>query len=363
MSESDELLPLTRPQKAHLPFDISSLKRQSSKQPDSKRMRTYNNDEGDEIIIDAALLDDMEYALSDSEDEEIEQKQRSLSDKKKRERNQRSFIASEIVRSKRRGKQKLTTTESKLERVLTQSNYTNEDMAGALANDAYNLISAPVLSPFQSLVNKTLGPEQPRTACFGCTKGVGLARIAPRTISNLEMMIKDTIASQDIWVSCLMISQYFEEEIMIPSNASRRKGETEIQPWTERSIYDHLTKHVLEPSFVLYNCIMQLRNHIEIIADSGLYKVPREIAEQSGREIDKTDLIIDPVRHKQLMETTKLLVQLMQQKPDTMMFSNSNFNMTSTPQRIITPKASATEVTHMKSIFTKTDLSKKAVYK
>jgi hypothetical protein len=107
---------------------------------------------------------------------------------------------------------------------------------------------------------------------------------------------------------------------------------------------------------------MELREHLQIITSSGLYRVPKEIY-ATGRPIELSDYVIDDKRHKQLIETTRALTQLMNQKPDKMMFNNANFSLHNTPQQIIVQKTSAKAVVAQDSIFRKTDLTEKTTYK
>lgn len=361
MSDDDGLIPIYKPEaRPPLPVDISTLKR---KKPfdGADGHRIYSGANNEELVVDDELLSDDEL-LFDQDDVDFEDMAQNSKRQKLQESTTREMIARAQLAQKKRANQKLTRDQARLAVVLRTNDITNQDQLARFANDEENLITIPVKSPFQSFVNETLGPEEPRIRCFGCTKGVGLARIAPRSIANLERLIKETISTQDVWTSCVLISQYFEEEIRIPSNANRSKVEAELVQWSPRSIYDHLTSHTMEPSFVLFKSIMEIREHLQIISSSGLYRVPKEIY-STGRQIEVNDLIIDDKRHKQLMETTKVLTQLMNQKPDRMMFSNSNFNLHTTPQQIVVQKNSAKEVERQESIFRKTDLTEKSTYK
>jgi len=363
-ADNDDLIPLFgHKPRAPLPVDFSTLKRKKP-HPDnaSDKNRFYRGANDEEVVIDEDLLSEDELLYGEQEDQYEEADSRT-----KRQRVQesttREIIARTTIRQRERARQKLSRDQKRLAAVLRQQDLTNGDLLQRYANDEEHLISIPVKSPYQSFVTETLGPEEPRINCFGCTKGVGLARIAPRAIGNLERMIKETISTQDIWTACVMISQHYEEEIRIPSNAARNpKLEAELPQWSERSVHDHLTSHTLEPSFVLFKCIMEIREHLKIITSSGLYRVPKEVY-ASGRPIELSDLVIDDKRHKQFIETNKLLMQAMSQRPDRMMFNNSNYNLTSTPQQIVVQKTTAVAVEAQDSVFRRTDLTEKATYK
>lgn len=352
-----DLIPLHRAEtRAPLAVDIHSLKRKTPELGGDGH-QFFTGDGGEDIIVDEELFDEEDRLMlqDDMDKDAAAQQSKRL---KVQESTQRELVARSALARKQRSKQLLSREEKRLAVVLKNKSLTNGELMARYANDEDTLISISVLSPFQSFVNETLGPEEPRIRCFGCTKGVGLARIAPRSIENLERQIREAIASQDVWTACVNISLNFRDEIMTPSNRDRRKGESEINMWTPRSIYDHLTKHTMEPSFVLFNAIMELRTHLEIL-NATAYRVPKEIY-ASGREIELTDYIIDEKRHRQRLETTKMLVQLYNCRPDKMAFSNAHFNTTTTPQYVIQPKLSAKDVSRETSIFSKTDLTAKS---
>lgn len=369
MSHPD-LIPLRSREDAlsTLPLDIENMKRKYKQQgPDPKRFRTYENDDGDEYIVDKSLLPNDGYDMMSSESqdcvEEAAMGEKRMQTRRLAEQSARAFTAAEVVRAKERGKRRLSKAERQLRKTLSDKNYTNEDRAKALAQDEYNLVSLPAVSPAQAFINSILGPPPPITECFGCARGIGMARVAQRKISDLTQYIRDVISTQHVCIACIMVEEYFKTEIMIPSNSIVMKGEGQIPAWTARGVYEHLTRHVLEPSFVLYNCVLELRTHISVIMESGLYKYPREVVTVSDRTPGPADMIIDNTKHRQLMDSYKMLLQVMNQRPSDMLWSSTEFNTTSTSTLPISAKANAIEKVQMKSVFSQDNLAKKTTYK
>lgn len=363
MSEDDDdIIPLHKAEsRPPLPIDVSLLKRKKADKSQGGGHRFFSGTNNDEYIVAEELLSEDELLGGQDEENQEEAAQAS-----KRQRVQestiREVIAESRLRTKRRARAKLTRDEKRLAVVLRKKSLTNADLQARYHNDQDSLITIGVLSPYESFVNETLGPSPPRRECFACMKGVGLARIAPRAIAHLQMQIKEALGTQEIWMACFHIELNFDEEIRIPSNAGRAKEEGEIQPWTARSIFDHFCEHTMEPSFVLHKQIKMCQLDLDIASGPGHYRVPKEVY-ASGREIEIADLIIDDKRHKQILDLRKQLVWLLSQVPEKMMFSNANFNLHTTPQHVIVPKASAKEVIRKESIFSKTDLTEKTHYK
>lgn len=338
--------------------DILQLKRSSfDSVQESKRYKHYQDEYGGEIIIDKPEeLYDGDFLQMMGEEKDG---QDTYKNAKNQEAQTRKYIAAELVRSKKRAKQKLSRAEAKLQKAIIQENKTNEDFREVYGNDPYTLVSVPIEPPLQAFINKTLGPEQPRSKCFGCTKGLGMAGIVPDAVEELTQYINEQIANQDIWVACIMISKKFEIMIRIPSNKGLKSSirkEKPIEEWSPRSVYDHLTKHILNPTYYLYNIQMQLRQHREIIM-SSLYKVPREVQNDSNRPIEKSDIIVDESAHKKLMETISKELQVMDKKPEKMLWSNTNLSLRQTAGAVIRPKANTIQHVNFKSEFDRTDLS------
>ena len=238
MDEDDGMIPLYKPtSRAPLPIDVSILKR---KNPEGSNGLQHFDNDGEELIIDDELLDEDDLKYSVQEEDYTNNEARSKR-QKVQESTVREMVAENALRRKKRAGHKLTRDEKRLAVVLRRQSLTNSDQMARYANDEDSLISIPVVSPFRSFVEETLGPERPRTQCFGCTKGVGRAGTTGRAIAGLERMIKETISTQDVWTACVMISEHYELEIRQPANANRSKQEAELLEWSERSVYDHLT--------------------------------------------------------------------------------------------------------------------------
>lgn len=340
--------------------DLSRLKRvKQTGASDAKRTRWYEDDDGLEIYYEDAdeLVDPDELQdLSEeaSEDNHNEERLRRLGAARTTEAASRLYRSHELLRINKGAKRKATTAQRKMERIIQQKNLATEDIQEMVARDDFRLVSVPEQRPSTKFIDRTLGVADERHICFGCTRGVGLARISQESIEKLEEQIVENLSAQNICVASIFISQSYEELIRIPSNHSLNKDELPLPEWTPRSVYDHLTSHTLEASFVLFNCVTSMREHLSII-EAGLYRVPVEVY-RSNREITPSDLIVDPQRHKMYMETLRMLKEYMNQDSEKMMWSNERFNMSSAGGRAIRPKINAVRTLELDSVYTKTQI-------
>jgi hypothetical protein len=187
---------------------------------------------------------------------------------------------------------------------------TNEDAARLVNTDHESLLTLPFVPPDVSNITELFGPPISRAECFGCMRGVGVAKaVSSESLNVITHLLNEGVRTLGLDVLACQVSIYYTENVQLPANKLLRSGERPLPDWTPRGVYDHITEHIDCAPLTRITVRRQLREHLDILRSGGLYKVSSE-ALRSGRPLDKSDLIVDPVRHKQFLETAKAVISL-----------------------------------------------------
>jgi len=357
--DSHDLVPLYGGEESDeeivLPDNLFRMKRGADfGNPSGKRQRVFTTPSGGQTFVDSELLQS-NLGLDDDESEEEngnDRDTRRLEQARMQESLSRGVRGATILQTAKQTKQQLTTGQKKLRKLIGQQNYTNDDLIEKLENDSEGLAFAPAVTPKTSLINSVLGPEEERDDCYGCSRGVGLTRVKQTKLNDLRQLILDLHGRTEILRLCVLVSEWFRTEIMEPCNADLRKTETKIEPWTPRGVYDHITKHMDSPDFVLSGMVRDLREHMEILKTGSVYKVRSETA-RSRRPIHNQDIYVQQRGHKMMIETMNTLHKLLSSNPEKMMFYNPTFNIVKDAPSVIASKSDGhvEETTRLESIF------------
>jgi len=336
-----------------MPDNLFTMKRSNERgAPDAKRQRVFTNSSGGHTYVDSVLMND-NFDLgddSDSEEDEYDRNIRQLRESQLQESTSRGVRGAYILHDAKANKRQLTKGQKKLRKLIGQQNYTNDDLEEKLEHDDEGLVFVPAVTPKTALINSVLGPEEDRDDCYGCSRGVGLARVKQEKLNDLRGLILTLHGRTDVLKMCVLISEYFRTEIMEPSNANLRKGENKIEPWTPRGVYDHITRHMDAPDFVLSGMVRDLRDHLEILKNGQVYKVRAETA-RSRRKVHTSDIFVNKGGHKMMLETMNTIHKMLSSNPEKMMFHNSTFNIMKESPGVMSGKVSAEETTNLESIF------------
>lgn len=337
-----------------MPENLFKMKRgNDARAPDAKRQRVFTNSSGGHTYVDSALMQsdfDLPGESSEDEEDEYDRNIRLLTENQLQESTSRGVRGASILNAARANKQQLTKGQKKIRKLIGQQNYTNDDLEEKLEHDDEGLVFVPAVTPKTALINSVLGPEEDRDDCYGCSRGVGLARVKQDKLNDLRSLILTLHGRTDILKMCVLVSEYFRTEIMEPSNANLRKGENSIEPWTPRGVYDHITKHMDAPDFVLSGMVRDLRDHLEILKTGQVYKVRAETA-RSKRRIQNSDIFVNKGGHKMMLETMNTIHKMLNSNPERMMFYNSTFNVMKETPGVMSGKVTAEETTNLESIF------------
>lgn len=359
----DFVQPNTTP---NLVDNVFRLKRKGNYDSASNKHQKFTDHSGRNIVVEKGVFN---FSDSDNDDNEagiLPQRrgwdeepifvgrinpEDTLREQRKAERTVRHVDALQMLEDATEHKQMLSRGQRRLKTILHDNNYTYDDLAlkVKLDEEGYRYVSVP--SPMRAHINSLFGPEDIRSNCFACSRGVGLARVSENSLKTLEKTIMSLIGHINNDELSMLVSEHYEHQIRIPANKALRKGEAPLPEWPPRSVLDHITKHTKEPSFILSHHIGQITDHIDVLLDSTVYKVPIEIYTVSNRPVNKADIIVNPTGHRMLMDSYKMLLQFMNQKPDNMLFHNDNFNTTHSTTGILAPKYNVDRNTHTKSMF------------
>jgi len=342
-----------QPYDSDVPFDYFSSNPAGGKR---QKVEVQN---GLRVITDGHLLagddDDNEGAQPQSSGGDYEDHERYMLQQRGQESLQRGVRAADLIRDAESRKLPMARGQRKIYSIIKTKNYTNDDLVNKLELDDEGLAFASVLPPWESEIYKVLGPELDREECYGCSRGVGVARMDKTEILALRDVILDLYGTCHPLKYVALVYLYFRDKIMDPCNQKLRKGEALIQPWNPRSIWDHVTKHTSEPSFVLGNLLDFWRNHMRQIQASEVYKVSAEVA-RSGRALEPQDIRVRKRGHDMMKDCTDMILKIQVQNPEKMMFHNPAFNAVKANPGIIAPKENVYETTKLKSVWDNKEL-------
>jgi hypothetical protein len=296
------------------------VKRKADLNISAKRMRLSSSEDEDAGSL-SKLYNDYEDSSVDIVEYEMKALERTR-DQESRIRGERGAALLESAREERQSSKGL----SKLKSLIEKHNYTNDDLIDKLELDDEGIVFAPVVTPKTALTNAMLGPEEDREDCFGCSRGIGVVNVSSSALEDIRQLIIDLVGRTELSRVALLVSEYHRTEIMEPCNRNLRKGELEMRPWTPRAVYDHITKHMQSPDFIVSGMLSDLREHLEILRSTAVYKVRAETA-RSGRKIHNQDIFVQQRGHRMMMETMNQIQRLLVCNPERMLFYNSNFNI------------------------------------
>jgi len=221
--------------------------------------------------------------------------------------------------------------------------------------DDEGLAFASIVSPDVDTINRVLGPEVDQEECWGCSRGVNVARINKDDLKEMREMMLDLYPTCHILKFVALIYCHFREKIMKPTNEKRRKGEAPIEEWSPRSIYDHVTKHSPEPTFVVKQLLDDWRENYKLIRNNETFKVSTEVARR-GTKPDPSDIRVRKRGVDMLKIATDMILKLETADPEKLLFHNPNFNLEKDTPGVIAPKTNVVETTKPRSVWENKEL-------
>jgi len=308
-----------------------------------RRKINFQNTDGVDLIIGPGILEDgnlnTDNELLNEFMSEYDIQEQNQIELRNQETMERGVKAISQLRNSEKNKEQLSKGQKKLKQILLGKNYTHDDLSEKIDIDDEGLLFIPVVPPQMAFVNSLLGPELKEEHCFGCNTGLNVASVSHGKIEDLRQLIIDLYGRSPSWKVALLVSEYYRTEIMKPSNKDIRDGEIPLKEWSPRSVYDHITTHMYDPSFVLSGILSSLREHEMIIKCSSLYKIRSEQI-QTRRPIDLQDIYVSKTGHKMLLDTYSMMIRIMNSKPERMLFgNNTTMDLTKEPPGIVRKKA------------------------
>lgn len=254
--------------------------------------------------------EDNAEGLSDEEEQRMKESQEHAFSLAKR-----VMIAS-ITRSHTAGSRKIA-------RTMRRQMETYDDVRWRINNDEEGCGWYPVPSPQIHRLHKFIGKhvDDADIECYGCTRGIGIERVEHEVIRELKNFITESFGRMELDELCTQTYEWFEDNIRGRFNIGLGKGENPIKPWSVPSIFEHITMHCNESTFLHWEMLRALHTHFRIIRDNSAYKAKVE-ALQSGRELSIADIHPSQAGHKMLLDSIKAITDLEAKDPRLM----SNFN-------------------------------------
>lgn len=214
----------------------------------------------------------------------------------------------------------------KIARTMRRQLETYDDVRWKINNDdeafGWHAVPSPQINRLHKFIGRHV--DSADTECYGCQRGIGIERVDHSVIRDLRNFIVDSFGRMELDELCVQTYEWFEDNIRSRFNANRGKGENEIKPWTVPSIFQHITMHCTESTFLHWEMLRALHTHLRIVRDNNAYKAKVE-ALQSGRELSNADIYPSQVGHKMLLETIKAITDLESKDPKLMHNYNKSF--------------------------------------
>lgn len=361
----EELQPQISSSKApSLPAALFKMKRKPNQVlPNNKRSRVYQDAQGNPVFVDAEIFKIIEQGQRqnpnivglDSDDEEAVDDESHTNpfdedyaqeERQQQVRFQRGMKAARIAAEGT----KTAPSARKLRRIMQSQNLTNDELLYGLENDEEGLRWVPALNPETSLEHSLMKSHNPLDSCYGCERGVGVARVTQEKLVELHKLIIDLFPTTHITHLCVLISEWFEENIKNEFNRRPAKHLAPLQSWTPSSIYEHLTYHMTEASFIHNRLLRDIYQHYRVVLYREVYRVPAELV-QPGSKVGLTDLRVAKRGHDMLMQSAKMVLEILSKKPETMSHYNEHFNVAQEYTAPVNRKANAKTAAKTTSIF------------
>lgn len=158
-----------------------------------------------------------------------------------------------------------------------------EDEHGNADADTVRLHSASSVPPRDAL-SEAFGPEsaaseaaaprprrRPRDTCFLCTHGDRNydAMYAP-AVKRCRELIEENIGHCNLYYLARQVHKHFKHNIYLPQRRAGRR----VPMWRSRSVYEHITRHELDPRIYVAVRIYSLRAVLESLDDCLFYTHP-----------------------------------------------------------------------------------------
>jgi len=351
-----------------IPTALFRMKRQPDQvQAGGKRKRVYQDSNGNPVVVDEEFftaMNSIDQALTHlnhpnfqsieeggSNDDDgfnpFDDEETSRRDEQVRfERGMKAARITERAVQQRR----VTPGVRKIRQTMQSQNLTNEDLVETLDNDDECLRWAPVVNPETSLVHNVLKANTNLDSCYGCSRGIGVTRVTHDKLQDLRQMIVDLFPTTHITVVCILVSEWFETEIKEQFNRKPVKGMALLESWSPASIYEHITYHMTEASFIHNKLLRDMIQHYRVVLYREVYRVPAEYA-RPGNRIKLSQMRVAKRGHDMLIQSAKMVLEILSKKPETMSNYNPKFNIAQEYTGPLNLKAGTSTISKNVSIF------------
>jgi hypothetical protein len=218
----------------------------------------------------------------------------------------------------------------RVSRTMRRQMETYSDVRWKIDNDDEAFGWHPAPSPDINRLHKFIGKfvTDEDSECFGCQRGIGMERVKHSVMLELKDFITESFGRMQLDELCLQTHEWFEDNIRARFNSNLAKGQNEIPQWTVPSIFEHITMHCTESTFIHWEMLKALVTEFRVLRDNALYKVKVE-ALNSGRELGYADMYPSQIAHKMMLETINAILHLEGKDPKMMANYNKNFAMAS----------------------------------
>lgn len=233
----------------------------------------------------------------------------------------------------------LMTPEEKQSVRLIKRKEAGEPIDKLISHDPGNVVTIPCDPPYQSRIDRFLGPAKDWPNCFGCSYGVGYTTIDSNILEHLTNFIVKSWPNGDALIQSVLISHFYEREIRTPHNKSYANHGQPLPEWCPRQVYECLTEHKsANPQLWLIRTLRELSADQSYL-QSIKYSFPSSILEQE-RRATVHDLQINSNHQKEYRETLKLQIALRKLKPKDMFGGiNEAFDFSKATGGVITTKS------------------------
>lgn len=233
----------------------------------------------------------------------------------------------------------LMTPEEKKSVRLIKRKEAGEPIDKLMSYDPDNVVTIPCDPPYQSRIDRFLGPSKDWPNCFGCSFGVGYTTIDNDILEHLTNYIVKSWPNGDALIQSVLISHFYEREIRVPHNKSYAGHGQPLPEWCPRQVYECLTEHKsANPQLWIIRTLRELSAD-QSYFQSIKYSYPSSILEER-RVPTVHDLQLNNAHQKEYRETLKLQIALRKLKPKEMFGGISEtFDFSKATGGIITTKS------------------------
>jgi len=233
----------------------------------------------------------------------------------------------------------LMTPEEKKSVRLIKREAAGEPIDKLMSTDFDNVVTIPCDPPYQSRIDRFLGPAKDWPNCFGCSFGVGYTTIDNDIVEHLTNYIVKSWPNGDALIQSVLISHFYEREIRVPHNKRYTGHGQPLPEWCPRQVYECLTEHKsANPQLWIIRTLRELSAD-QSYFQSIKYSYPSSILEQRRRPTVH-DLQLNSAHQREYRETLKLQIALRKLKPKEMFGGiNETFDFSKSTGGIITTKS------------------------